>query len=163
MPKQVTVAAGNRYCKARLEAAKYNPELLCRATAANYLPGVTEDSLKKYELDINRPPNIVVALMADAYNQPELRSWYCANECPLGKDRVEELDGSPIEAASIRLHNAADQMDEVISDIFEVVDDGIITDDEWPRLQKDKRKLQRLRKTIEETLIAIEKQEKKQK
>lgn len=50
MPKQVTVAGDNRYCQARLAAAKYNPELSNRRTAVSYLPGVSEDSLKKYEL-----------------------------------------------------------------------------------------------------------------
>ena len=86
MSRQATKAVGNRYYEARMRAAKYNEKLLTRAGAIDYLPGVTEDSLKKYELDITRPPNIVVALMADAYNEPELRAWYCVNECPLGKD-----------------------------------------------------------------------------
>ena len=88
MQSRVTKAAGNRYCQARLKAAKYNEKLLTRAGAVDYLPGVTEDSLKKYELDITKTPNTVVALMADAYAEPELRAWYCANECPLGKDRI---------------------------------------------------------------------------
>lgn len=86
MSKQATKACGNRYFEARMRAAKFNEKLFTRAGASEVIPGVTEDSLKKYELDINRPPNIVVALMADAYNEPELRQWYCANECPLGKD-----------------------------------------------------------------------------
>lgn len=73
MSRQATKAVGNRYYEARMRAAKYNEKLLTRAGAIDYLPGVTEDSLKKYELDITRPPNIVVALMADAYNEPELR------------------------------------------------------------------------------------------
>lgn len=72
MSRQATKAVGNRYYEARMRAAKYNEKLLTRAGAIDYLPGVTEDSLKKYELDITRPPNIVVALMADAYNEPEL-------------------------------------------------------------------------------------------
>ena len=66
------------------------------------LPGVTEDSLKKYELAINRPPNIVVAMMADAYNAPELRPWYCANECPLGKDCREVPEMPPERTSSSR-------------------------------------------------------------
>ena len=86
MSRQATKACGNRYYEARMRAAKYNEKLLTRSGAVDCLPGVTEDSLKKYELDITRPPNIVVALMADAYNEPELRAWYCSNECPLGKD-----------------------------------------------------------------------------
>ena len=67
MSRQVTVAGSNRYCQARLRAAKYNEDFASRATAVTHLPGVTEDSLKKYELDITRPPNDVIALMADAY------------------------------------------------------------------------------------------------
>lgn len=88
MSRQATKACGNRYFEARMRAVKYNEKLFTRAGAIDFLPGVTEDSLKKYELDITRPPNIVVALMADAYNEPELRAWYCVNECPLGKDCI---------------------------------------------------------------------------
>ena len=69
MARQATKACGNRYFEARMRAAKWNEKLSTRAGAIDYLPGVTEDSLKKYELDITRPPNIVVALMADAYNE----------------------------------------------------------------------------------------------
>lgn len=65
MARQATKACGNRYYEARMRAAMYNEKFLTRAGAVESLPGVTEDSLKKYELDINRPPNIVVALMAD--------------------------------------------------------------------------------------------------
>ncbi|OQA48388.1 MAG: hypothetical protein BWY46_01395 [Firmicutes bacterium ADurb.Bin300] len=97
MPKQVTVAANNRYCQARIHAGQYNQKLLSRAGAAEELGCISEDSLKKYELDLIRPPSDVVALMADAYNQPELRSWYCANECPLGKDRVAEIELLPLD------------------------------------------------------------------
>ena len=99
MSKQATKACGNRYFEARMRAAKFNEKLFTRAGASEVIPGVTEDSLKKYELDINRPPNIVVALMADAYNEPELRQWYCANECPLGKD-CRERKGPPRDPAS---------------------------------------------------------------
>lgn len=48
MQSRVTKAAGNRYCQARLKAAKYNEKLLTRSGAVDYLPGVTEDSLKTH-------------------------------------------------------------------------------------------------------------------
>ena len=73
MSRQATKAVGNRYYEARMRAAKYNEKLLTRAGAIDYLPGVTEDSLKKYELDITRPPNIVVALMAEMCNDRRKR------------------------------------------------------------------------------------------
>ena len=112
MSRQATKACGNRYYEARMRAAKYNEKLLTRAGAIDYLPGVTEDSLKKYELDITRPPNIVVALMADAYNEPELRAWYCVNECPLGKD-CREIPEMPAERALIRLQNSVYEMEQL--------------------------------------------------
>ena len=71
-----------------MRAAKYNEKLLTRAGAVEYLPGVTEDSLKKYELDITRPPNVVVALMADAYNEPELTV-----HCEQGAHNVSDVMG----------------------------------------------------------------------
>ena len=83
MARQATKACGNRYYEARMRAAMYNEKFLTRAGAVESLPGVTEDSLKKYELDINRPPNIVVALMADAYNEPtSVRSVGIAERYP---------------------------------------------------------------------------------
>ena len=46
MSRQATKACGNRYYEARMRAAKYNEKLLTRAGAIDYLPGVTEDSLR---------------------------------------------------------------------------------------------------------------------
>lgn len=56
MARQATKACGNRYFEARMRAAKWNEKLSTRAGAIDYLPGVTEDSLKKYELDITTAP-----------------------------------------------------------------------------------------------------------
>lgn len=36
MSRQVTVAGSNRYCQARLRAAKYNEDFASRATAVPY-------------------------------------------------------------------------------------------------------------------------------
>lgn len=143
MSRQATKAVGNRYYEARMRAAKYNEKLLTRAGAIDYLPGVTEDSLKKYELDITRPPNIVVALMADAYNEPELRAWYCVNECPLGKD-CREIPEMPAERALIRLQNSVYEMEEV-------------TAGEWTTLEEVQKKLLEFRRRADENLAVLEK------
>ena len=50
MGRPVTKAAGNVYCKYRMRAAEWNDKFLSRAGASDVLPGVTEDSIKKYEL-----------------------------------------------------------------------------------------------------------------
>lgn len=159
MARQVTKAAGNVYCQARLRAAEYNEDFAARSTAVNHLPGVTEDSLKKYELDITRPPNIVVALMADAYNAPELRNWYCANECPLGMhSRV--IDDMPPERSAIRLLNQIRNAESAITEMFNVLEDGKISHDELVAVGNIKDSLLELRRRADEALAALEKAQK---
>lgn len=160
MSKQATKACGNRYFEARMRAAKFNEKLFTRAGASEVIPGVTEDSLKKYELDINRPPNIVVALMADAYNEPELRQWYCANECPLGKDCRETPPQMPAERALLRLQNSTYEMDNVIKQLSLLMEDGELSDDERTLIPKLKEQLLEFRRRADENLINLEKAEK---
>lgn len=156
MSRQATKAVGNRYYEARMRAAKYNEKLLTRAGAIEYLPGVTEDSLKKYELDINRPPNIVVALMADAYNEPELRHWYCVNECPLGRDS-REIPEMPAERALIRLQNSVYEMGQITRQLSLLMEDGEVSEDEQPLIPQIRERLLEFRRRADENLAMLEK------
>ena len=159
MARQATKACGNRYFEARMRAAKFNERLATRAGAADFLPGVTEEMLKKYELDITRPPNIVVALMADAYNEPELRSWYCANECPLGWD-CREIPEMPPERILIRLQNAKSGVNAVASTLSDILDDGIIDSQEAEQLPKLRDELLEVRRRMDEALALLERAQK---
>ena len=156
MSRQATKAVGNRYYEARMRAAKYNEKLLTRAGAIDYLPGVTEDSLKKYELDITRPPNVVVALMADAYNEPELRAWYCSHECPLGKD-CREIPEMPPERVLIRLQNAKTGVNAVAASLSEILDDGMVDESEAKQLPQLRDELLEVRRRMDEALAVLEK------
>ena len=138
-----------------MRAAKYNEKLLTRAGAVDFLPGVTEDSLKKYELDITRPPNIVVALMADAYAEPELRTWYCVNECPLGKD-CREIPEMPAERALIRLLNVSGEMEQTIRQLSALMEDGKLTEEEQAAVPEIRAKLLEFRRRADENLAALE-------
>lgn len=155
MSKQVTKATGNRYCQARLRAARYNEKLLTRPGAADELPGVTEDSLKKYELDITKPPNTVVALMADAYNEPELRQWYCVNECPLGRD-CREIPEMPAERALIRLQNSVYEMERLIRELSLVMENGEITETDADVIPQIRDRLLEFRRRADENLAVLE-------
>ncbi len=157
MARQVTKAAENRYCQSRLRAAKWNEKLLTRNGAAEVLGCVTEESLKKYEGGWIHPPNDVVALMADAYNEPELRSWYCAHECPLGKDRVAEICDMPPERTAIRMQRQLGVMGDALEEFAEMVEDGVISPDELQRVPALKKQFLDARSKVDEMLAAIEK------
>lgn len=156
MPRQATKAVGNGYFEARMRAAKFNERLATRAGAIEYLPGVTEEMLKKYELDITRPPNTVVALMADAYNEPELRIWYCANECPLGKD-CREIPQMPPERVIIRLQNAKSGVNAVAATLSDILDDGVVDESEAKQLPRLRDELLEVRRRMDEALAVLEK------
>lgn len=155
MPREATKATGNRYFEARMRAAKWNEKLLTRAGAAEFLPGVTEDSLKKYELDINRPPNVVVALMADAYNEPELILWYCANECPLG-GRCREVPEMPPERTFVRLTNTMNNLGDAMRELAQLMDDGAERR-EAEQVEHLRDEFLEARRRIDETLAVLEK------
>lgn len=155
MPREATKATGNRYFEARMKAAKWNEKLLTRAGAADCLPGVTEDSLKKYELGINRPPNIVVALMADAYNEPELLLWYCSHECPLGV-HCREVPEMPPERTFVRLTNTMNSLGDTMRELAQVMDEGAERE-EGERILHLRDEFLEARRRIDETLTVLEK------
>jgi hypothetical protein len=161
MPNHVTVASSNRYCKSRLKAAEFNQKLQARSTAILELPGVSEDSLKKYELGINRPPNTVVAMMADAYCDPELRSWYCATECPLGKDRICEIEDMPPERSILRMQHNLQKVQDAITEFSQIVEDGKVDQEEMQRIPGLEKQFKDARARVDEALAALEKIQKR--
>lgn len=156
MARKITKAAGNVYCQARLKAAEYNERFATRAGASDLIPGVTEDSIKKYELGITNPPCEVVVLMADAYNAPELKKWYCANQCPAGKD-CREIPDMPIERMIIRIQNAADDLDEAAENFAQIVDDGVIDDEELSVIKKLRTQFLETKQRLDEIIAECDK------
>lgn len=134
MGRRPTKAADNPFCKARLEAAKYNGKLYSKEGAAELL-GISVSSLSDYELGLTKIiPSDMVVKMADLYNAPELRNVYCTEMCPLGcempKVSVEELDRITLKAlSSLRKVSNIKEM------LLDITEDGIISDDEKPDLK----------------------------
>ncbi len=89
MGRHPTKAANNPFCKARIDAAKYNDSLFSKEKAAEFL-GISASTLSDYELGVTKtvPPDMVLK-MADLYNAPELENYYCTNVCPLGGDMTK--------------------------------------------------------------------------
>ena len=96
----------NVWFRARKKAASYNDKLNSREGASEAI-GIAPSTLAEYELGITKciPPDKAV-LMADVYKAPELMSWYCNHECPIGcatAKKPEEVGG--IEQVAIALLN----------------------------------------------------------
>ena len=95
--------AANIFYQARCEASTHNEQLSSREGAAD-LMSIDRGRLYRIESGVADPYPEEVHLMADLYNAPELRNYYCTEMCPLGecvaKADVTSLDRITVMAMS---------------------------------------------------------------
>lgn len=134
-----TIDSENVWFLARKRASAYSDKLKSREGASEAI-GIAPSTLAEYELGITKciPPDKAV-LMADVYKAPELLSWYCNHECPIGcaTDRKPEEAGN-IEQVAIALLNglSLDDLAAIRQKIVEIACDGKVDDDEQIELEK---------------------------
>lgn len=156
MGRRPTKAADNPFCKARIEAAQYNEKLYSKEWAGEYL-GVSASSLSDYELGHTKiiPPEVVIK-MADLYNAPELENYYCTELCPLGcymqKVSVEDLD-----RISVRAISAFRKLAKNRELFLDIVEDGVISEDEMGDLKKILSYLDELERLTQDLKVWIRK------
>lgn len=135
MGTKPTKSADNIYCQCRKEAAIYNEKMNSREGAAEML-GIHPSSLADYELGITKVvPVDKIVLMADAYNAPELKNYYCREVCPLGAG-IPKLELEDLDRISVKALSTFRKMAEAREQLLDIVEDGVIDDDEKPELDK---------------------------
>lgn len=148
------IKAGENPCfQCRKEAAKYNDKLNSREGAAEML-GVSVSSLADYELGITKViPVDKVVLMAELYNAPELKAWYCTTECPIGRSfPMPSANISTVERTTMRLLKQLrqDEVQDIKDTLIEITADGVISEDEKVDLAEILEYLDELIKAAEE-------------
>ncbi len=144
------------YCKCRMQAAKYNDKLNSREGAAELL-GLSPSTLASYELNLTKVvPVESIALMADVYNAPELKNWYCSNICPLGED-MPKIEIADIDRITVRTLATFRKLAEIKDSLLDITADGVITEDEKPQLDKIILSLKELNEVAQTLIIWAEK------
>lgn len=135
MGRRPTKAADNPFCKARIAAAQYNERLYSKEWAGEYL-GVSASSLSDYELGYTKiiPPEVVIK-MAALYNAPELENYYCTELCPLGCN-VQKVSVEDLDRISVRAISAFRKLAKNRELFLDIVEDGVISEDEMGDLKK---------------------------
>ena len=133
------IKAGENPCfRCRKEAAAYNEKLYSREGAAELL-GVSVSSLADYELGITKViPVDKVVLMADLYRAPELKTWYCTSECPIGRGfPMPSGEVSTVERTVMALLKQlrTNNVQEVSNTLIDIAADGKVSDDEHDDLR----------------------------
>ena len=135
MGTRPTKAKDNIFCKARLDAARYNDKLKSRAGAAEALGYASESTISDWELGISVPTPEAVLKMSDLYNAPELINTYCHNLCPLGWD-IPEITAQDLDRISIKALSSFQKISKTKEELLDIVSDGIISEDEQQTLNK---------------------------
>lgn len=155
MSKNATKASDNVFYRARSSASKYNDRLGSREGASEEL-GIDRTRLARIELGSLAPYPEEILLMAEIYNAPELKPLYCREMCPLGKDmpkvEIETLDRITVKAlASFK------KISSVKEDLLDIVEDGIVSEDERPELERIMETLDEVVQVSQNLRIWIEK------
>lgn len=149
----------NVYFRARKEAATYNERLFSREGAAELL-GISVSTLADYELGNTKVvPVDKVVLMADLYNCPELKTGYCKYECPIGKTMPLATQVTGIEGIALRLIREFDteKVKQMEKSLIDIAADGVISEDEKPKLEAILKRLDELAVVISEMKLIGEK------
>lgn len=152
MGRDASKAAANVWYKARMNAAKYDEKLRSREGAAERL-GMSTSAVSDTELGLTKfMPVEKAMIMAECYNAPHLLNFYCLNECPIGSQRPLSDEDLEIDRITVRLlkNLRVSQLEEVKETLIDIAEDGIISEDEKPELQKVMEYLDELAKVLSE-------------
>lgn len=133
MSKIATKAIDNVFYQARFEASKYHEKLSSREGAAEEV-GMDRTRLARIELGSLIPYPEEVLLMADLYDAPELKNFYCRTTCPLGRD-VPKVELENLDRISVKALSTFRKMTSVKETLLDIVEDGVVSEDEKPELE----------------------------
>lgn len=152
MGRGATIAAGNVWYEARIEASKRNEKLSSRFGAADEA-GMSEDAIKNTELGLEKQmPVDKAVILADLYGAPQLLNYYCLNECPIGRYRAISDELHSIERVTVKLLKKMklEQLNEVKNKLIDIAEDGKVDTEEIEELDEILEYLEGLSKTVSE-------------
>lgn len=99
-----------------------------------------------------------VVAMSKAYGKPELRNYYCCNECPIGEIDTPVVSGtSSIHEILVNMTVSLESVNAKKVRLMEILADGIVDSDEINDLNKILEELEKISMTVEAIQLWCEK------
>ncbi len=128
---------------------------LTRAKASELMKTVSESRIEKIESEkIIAAPEDIVA-MAEAYKQPKLCNYYCANECAIGKQTVPEVTLSNLSEITLGIVASLNSLNYEKERLIAIAVDGKISEEEMPDFLKIQTQLNNLSLTVEALKLCV--------
>lgn len=130
---------------------------LSREKASELMGGITPERLERIENGKFAATPWEVNCMADCYNRPELRNYYCANECELGINRVHAIEVKDISQIVLEIINALNNINTTKDRLVQITVDGVIDDDEIDDFVEIQKELDSISSTVNAMQLWVEK------
>lgn len=102
-----------------------------------------------------RPEDILT--MAEGYKMPSLCNYYCANECPIGKQYVPEIKVKDLSQIVLEMLASLNTMQRKQERLIEITADGKIEENEIRDFIHIQEELERISITVETMQLWVEK------
>ena len=130
---------------------------LSRAQASELLESITPERIERIENEKSLPQHDEVKIMAEKYKEPDLRNYYCANQCPLGIDYVPEVKIKDLAHIVFEMLSSLNSMDKKKERLIEIAADGTISEDEMKDFVFIEKELEHIAMTVDTLQLWIEK------
>ena len=94
--------------------------------------------------------------MADLYNAPELRNYFCKTICPLGED-IPKAEIADLDRITVRTLSAIRRLGETRELLLDITEDGVIDESEKEDMEKVLRNLEELEQIAQNMKLWIKK------
>lgn len=125
---------------------------LTREEASDLLVTMSPERIEKIESERSMPHPDEVLLMSDAYKQPNLCNYYCANQCPIGQQYVPEVKIKDLSQIVLETLASLNTMQQKKDRLIEITVDGHISGDEladFVRIQEELEKISVAMETLQ--------------
>lgn len=155
MSNITTKTSSNVFYKARHEASAHNERLSSREGAADIM-SIDRGRLYRIESGIANPYPEEIHLMADLYNAPELRNYFCKTICPLGED-IPKAEIADLDRITVRTVSAIRKLGETMELLLDITEDGVIDESEKEDMEKVLQNLEELEQIAQNMKLWIKK------
>ena len=130
---------------------------LTREAASDLLECITPERIEKIENERSLPHPDEVLVMADKYKQPNLCNYYCANQCPIGRQYVPEVKLKDLSQIVLELLASLNAVSKQKDRLIEITADGEIADDQIEDFVNIQEELERISVAAETLQLWCEK------
>ncbi|MCR4740911.1 MAG: helix-turn-helix transcriptional regulator [Lachnospiraceae bacterium] len=130
---------------------------LTREKASENIGFISAAKIEKIENGkVSVQPDDVIAL-AECYKAPELCNYYCSNECPIGRQYIPEVKIKDLAQIAIETLNSLNKMNKEKDRLLEIVEDGLVTPDEYNDFFEIKKTLEKISLSVDTLQLWVDK------